>query len=193
MSEHDVNEAPMFMANAPSSLGVAENAQPGTKVGDPITASDQDAGDSTSYSISESGVPFSVDSYGQISVSGALSLDADPDTEGNQPYTVTLVATDSGGLTAEHELSITVGDINDPPTFDGSPTTTASIPENTAAGTVVATYNATDVDGSDTLEGIHYELRDADDLKNFDIMVETSSAGEIMGKLVVKDGANLGR
>ena len=46
-------------------------------------------------------------------------------------------------------------------------------------------------DGSDTLEGIHYELRDADDLKNFDIMVETSSDGEIMGKLVVKDGANL--
>ena len=47
------------------------------------------------------------------------------------------------------------------------------------------------MNGSDTLEGIHYELRDADDLKNFDIMVETSSDGEIMGKLVVKDGADL--
>ena len=184
VSEGDVNEAPVFMASAPSSLGVAENAQPGTTVGDPITADDQDAGDSTSYSISESSVPFSVDSYGQISVSGALDLTA-------SPYTVTLVATDSGGMTDEHELSITVGDINDPPKFDPPAQTTASIPENTAAGTVVATYNATDVDGSDTLEGIHYELRDADDLKNFDIMVETSSDGEIMGKLVVKDGANL--
>ena len=92
VSEGDVNEAPVFMASAPSSLGVAENAQPGTTVGDPITASDQDAGDSTSYSISESSVPFSVDSYGQISVSGALDLTA-------SPYTVTLVATDSGGMT----------------------------------------------------------------------------------------------
>ena len=184
VSEGDVNEAPVFMASAPSSLGVAENAQPGTTVGDPITADDQDAGDSTSYSISESSVPFSVDSYGQISVSGALDLTA-------SPYTVTLVATDSGGMTDEHELSITVGDINDPPKFDQPAQTTASIAENTAAGTVVATYNATDVDGSDTLEGIHYELRDADDLKNFDIMVETSSDGEIMGKLVVKDGADL--
>lgn len=184
VSEHDVNEAPVFDSGAASSLNVEENAQPGTKVGDPITAADEDAGATVAYSISESGLPFSVDSAsGQISVSGALDLTA-------SPYSVTLVATDNGGLTDEHALSITVGDINDPPKFDQPAQTTASIAENTAAGTVVATYNATDVDGSDTLEGIHYELRDADDLKNFDIMTETSG-GEIMGKLVVKDGANL--
>ena len=185
VSEHDVNEAPVFDSGAASSLNVDENAQPGTKVGDPITAADQDAGATVAYSISESGLPFSVDSAsGQISVSGALDLTA-------SPYSVTLVATDNGGMTDEHSVSISVGDINDPPKFDQPAQTTASIAENTAAGTVVATYNATDVDGSDTLEGIHYELRDADDLKNFDIMVETSSDGEIMGKLVVKDGANL--
>ena len=59
---------------------------------------------------------------------------------------------------------------------------------------MVATYNATDPDApdNDRLEGIHYELRDADDLKNFDIMVETVN-GETMGKLVVKDGAKPGR
>ena len=183
---NDVNEAPEFMAGAPSSLNVEENAQPGTMVGDPITATDQDEGDSIAYSIMESGTPFSVNSAsGQISVSSALDLDA-------SPYSVTLVATDNGYpmMTAEHALRITVGDVNDPPRFDQPAQTTASIPENTAAGTVVATYNATDADGSDMLEGIHYELRDADDLKNFDIMTETSG-GQIMGKLVVKEGANL--
>ena len=183
---NDLNEAPAFMAGAPSSLNVEENAQPGTMVGDAITATDQDAGDSIAYSIKESGTPFSIDSAsGQISVSGSLDLTA-------SPYMVTLVATDDGSpvMMTEHALSITVGDVNDPPKFDQPAQTTASIPENAAAGTVVATYNATDADGSDMLEGIHYELRDADDLKNFDIMTETVG-GQIMGKLVVKDGANL--
>ena len=182
---NDVNEAPMFMAGAPGSLNVEENAQPGTMVGDAITATDQD-GDSITYSIKESGTPFSVDSAsGQISVSGSLDLD-------DSPYSVTLAATDDGtpAMMTAHALSITVGDVNDPPKFDQPAQTTASIYENASAGTVVATYNATDVDGSDMLEGIHYELRDADDLKNFDIMTETVG-GQIMGKLVVKEGANL--
>ena len=182
---NDVNEAPEFMAGAPASLNVEENAQPGTMVGDAITATDQD-GDNIAYSIQESGTPFSVNAAsGQISVSGALDLN-------DSPYSVTLVATDDGSpvMMTEHALSITVGDVNDPPRFVGTIPTTASIPENTAAGTVVATYNADDVDGSDMLEGIHYELRDADDLKNFAIMTETVG-GEIMGKLVVKEGANL--
>ena len=180
---NDVNEAPMFMG-APSSLNVEENAQPGAMVGDAIMAKDQD-GDSIAFSIKESGTPFSIDSDGQISVSGALDLTA-------SPYSVTLVATDDGSpvMMTEHALMITVGDVNDPPKFDQPAQTTASIYENASAGTVVATYNATDADGSDMLEGIHYELRDADDLKNFDIMTETVG-GQIMGKLVVKDGANL--
>ena len=186
---NDVNEMPMFDVNTPSSLGVEENAQPGTNVGSSaIMASDPDDGDNISFSIKESGTPFAIDSAGgQITVSGALDLD-------DSPYSVTLVATDDGTptMSAEHALSITVGDVNDPPRFDQPATTTASIPENTAAGTVVATYNATDADApdNDTIEGIHYELRDADDLKNFDIMTETVG-GQIIGKLVVKEGANL--
>ena len=39
---NDVNEAPEFMTGAPASLNVEENAQPGTMVGDAITATDQD-------------------------------------------------------------------------------------------------------------------------------------------------------
>ena len=181
---NNVNEAPEFMADAPGYLNVEENAQPGTMVGDAIMADDQD-GDNIAFSIKESGTPFSIDSDGQISVSGALDLTA-------SPYSVTLVATDDGSpvMMTEHALMITVGDVNDPPKFDQPAQTTASIYENASAGTVVATYNATDADGSDMLEGIHYELRDADDLKNFDIMTETVG-GQIMGKLVVKDGANL--
>ena len=128
------------MASAKSSINVEENVQPGTMVDDPITATDQDAGDSIAYSIKESGSPFSVDSAsGQISVSGALVLD-------DSPYSVTLVATDNGSpvMMTEHALSISVGDVNDPPMFDQPAMTTASIYENASAGTVVATYNASD-------------------------------------------------
>jgi len=183
---NNVNEAPMFMADAPSTINVDENVQPGTMVGDPITATDQDAGNSIAYSIKESGVPFSVNSAsGQLSVSGALVLT-------DAPYMVTLVATDNGtpAMMSEHALSITVGDVNDPPMFDMPAKTTESIPENAAPGTVVATYNATDVDGSDVHQDIHYELRNADDLKNFAIVQDTVN-GERVGMLVIKEGANL--
>ena len=184
ISVHDVNEAPMFMAGAPSSLSINENAQPGATVGAPITASDVDDGDSVSYSVKESGVPFTVDANsGQVSVTGALSV---------MTYNVTLVASDTAGLEDEHAVSIAVGDVNDPPTFDQPATLSASLDEDVAAGTLVATYGAHDVDngGDDMLNGIHYVLRDADDLRNFSIMSETTD-GQIMGKLLVKDGANL--
>ena len=183
---NNVNEAPMFMAGAPSSINVDENVQPGTMVGSPIVATDQDAGNSIAYSIKESGVPFSVNSAsGQISVSGMLVL-------ADAPYSVTLVATDNGtpAMMSEHALSITIGDVNDPPMFDQPATTTASIPENAVAGRVVATYNASDVDGDDVHQDIHYELRNADDLKNFAIVQDTVN-GERVGMLVVREGANL--
>ena len=79
---------------------------------------------------------------------------------------------------------------NNPPVFDEPVQITATISEDAPAGTVIATYNATDVDGNDALEGIHYKLFDADDLRNFSIVLE-SSGGQILGKLVVKRGANL--
>ena len=79
---------------------------------------------------------------------------------------------------------------NNPPAFDQPVQVTATVSEDEPAGTLIATYNATDVDGSDTLEGIHYRLADADDLRYFDIVLE-SSGDQISGKLVVKRGANL--
>ena len=185
---NNVNEAPMFMAGAPSSINVDENVQPNTMIDDAmITATDQDAGDSITYSIEESDVPFTVNSAtGQLSVSGALVLD-------DAPYSVTLVATDDGDpvMMAKHALTITIGDVNDPPMFDDGAATTASIYENAPAGTVVATYNASDDDGDDVHEDIHYELRNADDLKNFAIVQNTTADGERVGMLVVKEGANL--
>lgn len=79
---------------------------------------------------------------------------------------------------------------NNPPVFDEPVQITATISEDAPAGTMIATYNATDVDGSDTLEGIHFRLTDADDLRNFGIVLE-SSGDQISGELVVKRGANL--
>ena len=181
----NVNEEPEFMANAPATLEIDEKAQPGANVGDPIRASDED-GDNVSYSIKESGVPFTVNSDGQISVSGDVSLD-------DSPYTVTLVATDDGTpeLKAEHEIAISIGDSNDAPTFDAPTTLHANIDEDATGGTLVAQYDATDVDSpdNDVTQGVTYVLRDADDTQKFEISDSVNAAGtQVTGMLKVKAG-----
>ena len=51
---------------------------------------------------------------------------------------------------------ITIDDINDAPTFDAPVTLHMTIAENAAPGTLVATYNATDVDGNDIIQGCEF-------------------------------------
>ena len=181
------NEAPTFGA-APS-LSISEKAQVNTNVGAPIAASDVDAGDMISYSIKETDVPFSVmktDTGGQIQVAGALSL-------ADSPYSVTLVATDNGGMMAELALSIEVGDENDAPMFDTPYMTEFKVNEqDSAAAQDLATYDATDVDGTDALQGVKFVLTDSDDARHFVMTNQTNdTTGEHEGVLSVKAGANL--
>ena len=86
-----------------------------------ITVSDPDAGDSHTYSIVGGGdmAEFSIDES-----SGALSFVSAPSFEDPQgsvgdgnTYEVTIRATDSGGLTDDHTIEITIQDVNDLPVF----------------------------------------------------------------------------
>ena len=203
-----VNEVPEF-AMASSDGAVPENAQTGAYVNVPngtgtqvalsISASDHDAGDTLTFAVQDTTQPFETDatlntdgSYSvALKVSGNVSIS-------DSPYSVVVVATDSGALTAMHTVEVTVGDINDPPEFDAVDATTntnikaRTISENTAAGTTVATYTATDMDAptNDVIQGIHFVLRDATDTENFSIANDTVN-GESIGTLTVADGANL--
>ena len=193
-----VNEAPVFDSTDDYARGIPENAQSESEVGAVVKATDPESGDDITFSVKETKMPFTVDTSenadgsfsGQIEVDGTIAI-------ANSPYTITVVATDNGSPvgSTEQVVIITIGDINDAPEFDNdtgatSPTLHVTIAENSVAGTAVATYNATDADGGDIIQGVNFVLRNADDTQNFSIVNMTTS-GEISGILTVSDTANL--
>ncbi len=116
---------------------VPEDAPPGAVVGT-VPGSDPD-GDALSFSIiaGNSGGVFAIDSpSGELSVAGVL------DHETRSSYALTVSAGD--GLLADTATAlITVSDINETPTASNQTWSTA---ENTAAGTVLGTMAASDID-----------------------------------------------
>lgn len=118
-----------------------------------ITATDPDAGDVLTYSIS-GGVDeldFSIDS-----ATGELVFNLPPDFEmpidddTNNEYVVEVTVTDAGGLTDVQTISITITDGNDPPeiTSDGgNATASLTVDENQNS---VTTVTATDINAGDT-------------------------------------------
>ena len=104
------NNPPSF-ADSTAEVGVAENTAAGTDIGDPVAATDSD-GDSLTYTLggADDDAHFAIDSKtGQLLTSGAL------DYEGTSSYTVTVTATDGGGLTASIAVTVTVDDVADTP------------------------------------------------------------------------------
>ncbi|MEO1585132.1 MAG: cadherin-like domain-containing protein, partial [Planctomycetota bacterium] len=127
--------------DAPNSLGftggeVSEDAPAGTLVAT-ASATDPDAGDTLSYSLSDdAGGKFAIDaSTGEIVTTGAM------DHEDAASHTVTVRAVDADGLSIERELTVTVGDVNESPAGLGF--VGGSVSENAPAGTAVATASAT--------------------------------------------------
>ncbi len=105
-----MNEAPFDLTIEGGS--VAENAPVGTVVVT-ASASDPDAGDTLTYSLADdAGGRFAIDP-----VTGEITTTVELDHESAGSHTVRVVATDSGGLTSEADLAITVGDVNEAPAF----------------------------------------------------------------------------
>ena len=75
VTDVDENVAPEF-ASDEASRSVAENSDAGTAVGDPVAATDANAGDTVSYELGgDDAGSFSIDASGQISVGEGTSLD----------------------------------------------------------------------------------------------------------------------
>ena len=104
-------------------MNVVENTTAGIDIGSPVTATDPDDGDTLTYSLDTGdGSAFDIDSSGQIKTKGAL------DRETKDSYTVTVTASDDGGANATHDVTITVDNEVEPPTFnDGDAGTTRTI------------------------------------------------------------------
>ena len=134
------NRAPEFDA-ATATRSFPENTGPGENIGDPVTATDPDTGNTLTYSLDATGaVSFDIDSAsGQIKTKSGVTYDH----ETGPTYSVTVTATDNHGGSDTIAVTITVTDVNDPPTVTGD--STVSYAENRTD--TVATYTATDPEG----------------------------------------------
>ncbi len=108
----DVNEPPVFDANAPTVLNVVENTAVGVDIGDPVTATDPENAPVTYELDDGDGASFDIDeNSGQIKTKASLM------NEAQDSYTVTVTASDDNNNEETHEVTITVTDANDPPEF----------------------------------------------------------------------------
>ena len=103
----DVNEPPEFSVET-ASRTIAENTTTGVAIGDPVTATDPDTGDTPAYTLGGTDAAFfDIDaSTGQLQTQAAL------DYEVKNSYTVTVTASD-GTLTAAVDVTVTVTNIDE--------------------------------------------------------------------------------
>ncbi len=150
------NDPPAFGSETHTFPG-SENATAGDVVGS-VAATDSDAGDELSYTITagnEAG-KFAIGSAdSQVTVAGAL------DYETAASYTLTVQAGDGNGGTATAAATITVTDVNEAPVFNPG-SYTFSIAESANTWTSIGQLTATDQDAGDTITH-HITSGNADD------------------------------
>ncbi|NWK55282.1 cadherin domain-containing protein [Verrucomicrobiaceae bacterium N1E253] len=137
------NTAPV-VSNA--TYAVAENRNAGTVVGT-VMATDADAGDSLSYSITggNAGGEFAIQSNtGEITTTAVL----DHETTGQYVLTVSVSDDGNPSLNDTADITIKVTDVNEAPVAHDA---SASIAENSDLGVTVAAVTANDLDAGDSL------------------------------------------
>ena len=142
-----VNTAPEFPSDETGLRSIAENAEAGAEVGDPVTATDADDGDTLTYNLSGTDSAFFAigSADGQVRVAAGVSLDFESpaDSGGGNDYEVTVTATDTSNATDTVDVTITVTDVDEPPDLSGPDSPTH--PEN--SGAAVGAYTAADPEG----------------------------------------------
>ena len=106
------NQAPTF-PSAATTREVAENTVAGEGIGAPVAATDAD-NDALTYALSGTDAA----SFDIISATGQLQTKAALDYETKATYSVTVTASDSGGLSDSIDVTITVTDVDEAGTGD---------------------------------------------------------------------------
>ncbi|MCB2182133.1 MAG: cadherin domain-containing protein [Desulfobulbaceae bacterium] len=135
----DGNDAPTLIAISNSVVTDLADTTGGMSVGT-LTSTDVDAGDSFSYSV-VGGADLANFFIGGAATDELLLDDGVLDFETQASYAVIVRTTDTGGLSHDQPLTITVVDANDAPVITSS--ATPDMAENTTA---VLTVTATDAD-----------------------------------------------
>ena len=134
----DINEAPSAIAL--SSGVVPESAASGTVIGT-LSTTDEDAGDTFSYALVTTGVPFAIVGA-ELQVAGSLDHETQPS------FTLSVRSTDAGGLFVDQDVVITVSDVNEAPVQ--VVLSNGAVDENSAGGTAVGSLSSVDPDSGDT-------------------------------------------
>ena len=142
------NNPPTFTDGTSTTRSVAENTASGQNIGSAVAATDSD-NDTLTYTLGGTDAA----SFSIVSTSGQLQTSAALDRETKASYSVTITADD--GRTTNNtdtiDVTISVTNVNEAPSFASS-TATRSVAENTAANTNIgAALTATDVDANTTL------------------------------------------
>ena len=105
-------------------------------------------GTSTTFTWSLSGTDrgdFNINLDGELTFRNTPNYENPADSGRNNEYLVAVVATDEEGLRGSLDVTVTVNDVNEPPTITGDDS--ESYPENSTRS--VASYRATDPEGRD--------------------------------------------
>ena len=181
VTDVDENVAPEFADSENGARSVAENTVAGEDIGNPVAAADAN-GDALTYALGGTdAASFAIDSdTGQLMTLAAL------DYETKDTYSVTVTASDSGGLSDSIDVTITVTDVDEigpnvAPVFPASETGARSVAENTTAGENIGQpVTATDADN----DALTYTLGGTD-AAAFDI-------GGATGQLMTKEALDYG-
>ena len=137
--EPSPNSAPTFDEGASTTRTVPEDAAVGTTVGDPVSATDVDF-DVLEYSLSETDqVSFDIDPR-----TGQLNTAAQLDYETQSEYTLRLQVRDGQGGVDRITVTITVVDVDEPPSRPGAPGVSS-----TGQTSLAVTWMAPDNQGPD--------------------------------------------
>jgi hypothetical protein len=154
------NNPPVFDEGSSATRSVSATSPAGTNIGEPVAATDADAGDVLTYSLEGRDAPsFDIDSAtGQLRTKSGITLIV------GTTYTVTVAADDDndGIDVARIAVSIeaTAAPPNNVPVFSEAPSTTRSVRDDATAGRAVGSpVTATDADSGDT---ITYSLEGTD-------------------------------
>ena len=103
VARQETNNPPVFDDGESTTRSVAENTASGENIGTPVAATDDDAGDTLTYSLEGADAA----SFSIVSTSGQLQTSAALDYETKNTYSVTVKVTDDSG-TSNNSDTITV-------------------------------------------------------------------------------------
>ncbi|XP_060597401.1 cadherin-23-like isoform X4 [Ruditapes philippinarum] len=111
------------------------------------------------YALVTAVAPFTLDSTGELKITQAL------DHETQDSYTLEIKATDNNDEVGIATITVTVGDVNEAPSF-AKATSGKRISKDSATGTTIMTVTATDPDDGDVLK---YSIHSGDTNNDFTI------------------------